>query len=46
MKLAWLAKQPNCTEMGRQEASALVYKAAAIANREAVKSVKAILAYW
>jgi hypothetical protein len=32
--------------MGRQEASALVYRASAISSREAVKNVKAVLAHW
>ena len=32
--------------MGRREALALVYRAAAIGNGEAVENVKAILAYW
>ena len=45
-KLAWLAKQPDCRGIGRQEASALVYRASAIANREAIKNLKAVLAYW
>ena len=34
-KLAWLAKQPDCVGMGRQEASALVYRASAIGSEEA-----------
>jgi hypothetical protein len=45
-KLAWLAKQPDCVGMGRQEASALVYRASAIGSGEAVMNVKAILAHW
>ena len=45
-KLAWLAKQPNCRGIGRQEASALVYRASAIANGEAIENLKAVLAYW
>ena len=45
-KLTWLAKQPNCMGIGRQEASALVYRASAINSREAVKNLKAILTHW
>jgi hypothetical protein len=45
-KLAWLAKQPNYIGIGRREASALVYRAAAISSIEAIKNVKAILAHW
>jgi hypothetical protein len=45
-KLAWLAKQPNCIGMGRREASALVYRVSAISSREALKNLKAVLAYW
>ena len=45
-KLGWLAKQPDCIKIGRQEASTLVYKASTISSREAVKNVKAVLAYW
>ena len=45
MKLAWLAKQPNCIGIGRQEASALVYRASAISSSKAIKNVKAILIY-
>ena len=44
-KLAWLAKQPNYIEIGRYKASALVYRASAISNREAVKNIKAVLTY-
>ena len=45
-KLAWLAKQPHYIGMGRREASALVYRAAAIGSGEAVKNIKAILTHW
>ena len=45
-KLAWLAKQSDCVGIGRQEASALVYRASAIGSREAVENLKAILAHW
>ena len=45
MKLTWLAKQPNYIGMGRQKASALVYRASAIGSREAVENVKAMLTY-
>ena len=45
-KLAWLANQPDCMGMGRREASALVYRAAAIGSTEAIENVKAILAHW
>src|SRR6266702_3375220 len=44
-KLGWLAKQADCVGMGRQEALALIYRASVIGNGEAVKNVKAILAY-
>jgi len=45
-KLGWLAKQANYIGMGRREAFALVYRVSAISSGEAVKNVKAILAYW
>ena len=44
-KLAQLAKQPNYIEIGKQEASALVYKVSPISNKEALKNLKAVLAY-
>jgi hypothetical protein len=44
-KLGWLAKQAKCIGMGRQEASALVYRASAIGSMEAIKNINAILAY-
>jgi len=45
MKLAWLAKQPNCMGIGRQEASALVYRASAITSGEAIENLNAVLAH-
>ena len=45
-KLIQLAKQPNYTGMGRQEASALIYRVSTIGSREAVENVKAMLTYW
>jgi hypothetical protein len=45
-KLAWLAKQPDCRGIGRQEASALVYRASTIASGEAIENLKAVLAHW
>lgn len=45
-KLAWLAKQPDCIGIGRQEASALVYRASAIASGEAIENLKAVLTHW
>ena len=44
-KLSQLAKQADYIGMGRREASALIYKASAVSSMEAVKNVKAILAY-
>ena len=45
-KLAWLARQPDCMGIGRQEASALVYRASAIASGEAIENLKTVLAHW
>ena len=45
MKLIQLANQLNYIRISRQEASILIYRAAAISNIKAIKNVKAILAY-